>query len=74
MDDPLPESDLTVGEIFALSPTRTYAPIIKKLLTQYRSHIKGMVHCSEADKPNAYAFGTDVHFVKRLSVANTANL
>lgn len=29
-----------------LSPTRTYAPIIKKILEKYRSKINGMVHCS----------------------------
>ena len=29
-----------------LSPTRTYAPIIKKVLEKYRSQINGMVHCS----------------------------
>ena len=63
MDDPLPESDLTVGEAL-LSPTRTYAPVIKKLLTQYRSHIKGMVHCSGGGQTKCLRFGTNVHFVK----------
>jgi len=29
-----------------LSPTRTYAPIIKKVLEKYRTQINGMVHCS----------------------------
>ena len=29
-----------------LSPTRTYAPIIKKVLDAHRSHIHGMVHCT----------------------------
>ena len=29
-----------------LSPTRTYAPVIKEMLDQYRSDIHGMVHCT----------------------------
>ena len=63
MNDPLPESDLTVGNAL-LSPTRTYAPVVKKLLSQYRSHIKGMVHCSGGGQTKCLRFGTDVHFVK----------
>ena len=38
-------SSLTVGE-FVLSPTRTYAPVIKKILDQHRKDIHGMVHCT----------------------------
>lgn len=29
-----------------LSPTRTYAPIVKRVLSKYRAHIHGMIHCS----------------------------
>mgnify|MGYP001287604794 FL=1 len=63
MDDPLPESDLSVGEAL-LSPTRTYAPVIKKLLSEYRPSIKGMVHCSGGGQTKCLRFGTNVHFVK----------
>ena len=38
-------STLTVGEL-VLSPTRTYAPVIKKILDQHREEIHGMVHCT----------------------------
>ena len=38
-------STLTVGEL-VLSPTRTYAPVIKKILDQHRKDIHGMVHCT----------------------------
>ena len=38
-------STLTVGEL-VLSPTRTYAPVIKKILDQHRRDIHGMVHCT----------------------------
>lgn len=63
MNDPLPESDFTVGEAL-LSPTRTYAPVVKKLLSLYRSHIKGMVHCSGGGQTKCLRFGTNLHFVK----------
>jgi phosphoribosylformylglycinamidine cyclo-ligase len=63
MNDPLPESNLTVGQAL-LSPTRTYAPVVKKLLSEYRSDIKGMVHCSGGGQTKCLRFGTEVHFVK----------
>ena len=63
IDDPLPESNLSVGEAL-LSPTRTYAPVIKKLLSEYRHSIKGMVHCSGGGQTKCLRFGTNVHFVK----------
>jgi phosphoribosylformylglycinamidine cyclo-ligase len=36
---------LDAGKL-VLSPTRTYAPVIKKILDAHRSQIHGMVHCS----------------------------
>ena len=39
------ETSLDAGKL-VLSPTRTYAPIIKQVLDQYRDKIDGMVHCS----------------------------
>ena len=38
-------SNFTVGQL-VLSPTRTYAPVIKLLLDQLRPEIHGMVHCT----------------------------
>ena len=38
-------STLTIGQL-VLSPTRTYAPVIKKLLDEMRPQIHGMVHCT----------------------------
>lgn len=37
-----------------LSPTRTYAPVIKSILDQYRSQIHGMIHCSGGRKRRFY--------------------
>ena len=39
------QTSLDAGKL-VLSPTRTYAPIIKQVLEQYRDKIDGMVHCS----------------------------
>jgi phosphoribosylformylglycinamidine cyclo-ligase len=47
-----------------LSPTRTYAPIIKKILAHYRSHIHGMVHCSGGAQTKVLHFVEDVHVIK----------
>lgn len=63
MDDPLPDSNMTVGDAL-LSPTRTYAPVIKKLLCENRESIYGMVHCSGGGQTKCIRFGTGVHHVK----------
>ncbi|MGB0744621.1 MAG: AIR synthase-related protein, partial [Opitutales bacterium] len=62
-DDPLPDSEMTVGDAL-LSPTRTYAPVIKKLLTENRESIYGMVHCSGGGQTKCIRFGTGVHHIK----------
>ena len=47
-----------------MSPTRTYAPIIKQILEQHRSHIYGMVHCSGGGQTKCLRFGSGVHHIK----------
>ena len=47
-----------------LSPTRTYAPIIKKILDSHRKHIHGMVHCSGGAQTKVLHFVDDVHVIK----------
>lgn len=47
-----------------LSPTRTYAPIIKKILENLRKHIHGMVHCSGGAQTKVLHFVDNVHIVK----------
>ena len=56
-------SDLNVGKL-VLSPTRTYAPIIKLILDKYRSKISGMVHCSGGAQTKVLHFVENVHIVK----------
>ena len=63
MDDPLPESELSVGEAL-LSPTRTYSPVIKQMLSQHREGIRGMVHCSGGGQSKCLRFGQKIHYIK----------
>lgn len=47
-----------------LSPTRTYAPIIKKILEKHRAEIHGMVHCSGGAQTKVLHFVENVHVIK----------
>lgn len=47
-----------------LSPTRTYAPILKEMLTKYREHIHGLVHCSGGAQTKVLHFIDNLHIVK----------
>jgi phosphoribosylformylglycinamidine cyclo-ligase len=47
-----------------LSPTRTYAPIVKAVLGQFREAIHGMVHCSGGAQTKVLHFVNQVHVVK----------
>lgn len=58
-----PETNITVGEL-VLSPTRTYAPIIKNILKEFRSEICGIVHCSGGAQTKVLHFIENVHVVK----------
>lgn len=54
---------LNVGKL-VLSPTRTYAPVIKKILDEMRGHIDGMIHCSGGAQTKILHFIDDLHVVK----------
>jgi len=54
---------ITAGKL-VLSPTRTYAPIIKAILDNYRSQINGMVHCSGGAQTKVLHFIDDLHIIK----------
>ncbi|MFA8449456.1 MAG: AIR synthase related protein [Bacteroidales bacterium] len=47
-----------------LAPTRTYAPIIAKILENYRSQIHGMVHCSGGAQTKVLHFVDNLHIIK----------
>ncbi len=55
--------EVTAGKL-VLSPTRTYAPVIKQILDKYRSQIDGMVHCSGGAQTKVLHFVDDVHVIK----------
>jgi phosphoribosylformylglycinamidine cyclo-ligase len=57
------DTPLDVGKL-VLSPTRTYAPIIKQILDQYRDKIDGMVHCSGGAQTKILHFLEKGHVVK----------
>ena len=55
--------EITAGKL-VLSPTRTYAPVIKQILDKYRSQIDGMVHCSGGAQTKVLHFVDQVHVIK----------
>lgn len=55
--------DIDMGKL-VLSPTRTYAPIIKEVLKNYRGNLHGMVHCSGGGQTKVLHFVEGVHIVK----------
>jgi len=61
LTDEIAELGIDAGKL-VLSPTRTYAPIIKKILGELRPHIHGMVHCSGGAQTKI------LHFVDNLKV------
>ena len=63
LTDPVEGTPLDAGKL-VLSPTRTYAPIIKALLSKYRSSVKGMVHCSGGAQTKVLHFVDNVKVIK----------
>lgn len=61
--DSLPGLDVNVGKL-VLSPTRTYAPVIVKVLENFRSRIHGMVHCSGGAQTKVLHFIENLHVIK----------
>jgi phosphoribosylformylglycinamidine cyclo-ligase len=64
LTDEVLDSPLNAGKL-VLSPTRTYAPIIKKILAKYsNSEIHGMVHCSGGAQTKILHFVDKLHIIK----------
>jgi phosphoribosylformylglycinamidine cyclo-ligase len=63
LTDFVENAPLDAGKL-VLSPTRTYAPIIKKILDEYRESIHGMVHCSGGAQTKVLHFVENVHIIK----------
>lgn len=64
LTDSVENSPINAGKL-VLSPTRTYAPVIKKILSKYNSNqIHGMVHCSGGAQTKVLHFVNNVHVIK----------
>jgi phosphoribosylformylglycinamidine cyclo-ligase len=61
LTDPLPGTPLDFGKA-VLSPTRTYAPVVHKVLSSMRAQVHGMVHCSGGGQTKV------LHFIHGLRV------
>lgn len=64
LTDTIKNSPIDAGKL-VLSPTRTYAPIIKEILSKYTSEtIHGMVHCSGGAQTKILHFVDNIHVIK----------
>lgn len=63
LTDSVTGSPIDAGKL-VLSPTRTYAPVIKAILDKMRSQIHGMVHCSGGAQTKVLHFIDNLHVIK----------
>jgi phosphoribosylformylglycinamidine cyclo-ligase len=64
LTDEVENSPINAGKL-VLSPTRTYAPIIKKIVEKYSSkEINGMIHCSGGAQTKILHFIDNLHIIK----------
>ena len=63
LTDKVPSTPLDAGRL-VLSPTRTYAPVVKKVIDLLRGKIHGMIHCSGGAQTKILHFVENVHVIK----------
>jgi len=63
LTDPIEGLNTDAGKL-VLSPTRTYAPVIKRVLETMHSEINGMIHCSGGGQTKVMHFIDNMHIVK----------
>ena len=63
LTDRVEGTDLDAGKL-VLSPTRTYAPVVKKILEQFKAAISGLIHCSGGAQTKVLHFIDNVHVIK----------
>lgn len=61
LTDLSPVQGMDMGR-FVLSPTRTYAPVLKKIFEEHREHIHGLIHCTGGGQTKV------MHFVEGLRI------
>lgn len=63
LTSPVEGIPVNAGEL-VLSPTRTYAPVIKQILSELRPAIHGMVHCTGGAQTKVLHFVENLHVIK----------
>lgn len=63
LTDLIEEINMSAGRM-VLSPTRTYAPVVKEIMKKYRNNIHGMVHCSGGGQTKILHFVENLHIIK----------
>ena len=63
LTDPIEGLSVNAGKL-VLSPTRTYAPVVKRVLGTMRPVIHGMVHCSGGGQTKVMRFVENLHVIK----------
>lgn len=63
LNETIADLGLDAGKL-VLSPTRTYAPLVKEVLEMYRPQIRGMIHCSGGAQTKVLHFVENVHIIK----------
>lgn len=63
LTDEIEELGINAGKL-VLSPTRTYAPVIKNILDEMRPYIHGLIHCSGGAQTKILHFIDNLHIVK----------
>ncbi len=63
LTDTVKGTEINAGKL-VLSPTRTYAPVIKAILDKYRKKIHGMIHCSGGAQTKIMNFVENMHIIK----------
>jgi phosphoribosylformylglycinamidine cyclo-ligase len=63
MNDLIPGTEMTIGQGL-LSPTRTYAPVIRMLLRTFPGTVRALIHNTGGGLGKCLRFGTGIHFIK----------
>ncbi|MFZ1609624.1 MAG: AIR synthase related protein, partial [Chitinophagales bacterium] len=63
LTDVIDEAGTTLGKL-VLSPTRTYLPVLKNVIQNFKNQIQGIIHCSGGGQTKVLHFVNDIHIVK----------
>ncbi len=63
LKDKIEGLEIDAGQL-VLSPTRTYAPIVKEILEKHKADVHGMVHCSGGAQTKVLHFVNNLHVIK----------